>query len=181
MQPANTKNTSLYQTWNKNENQSISCYMSSSLKFSSYVTSQSVKVFGGSGGYHTTFILLRKTKQNKAETGLLCECLSGMTPSFIYWHVQNLQLKGIPGRNIDVACQQILHINARRKLNFADGSFITADRSAIGCNIIDIFWCSKKSTHSHGYIFYAVNWCVSRWNGRDTTDVIIFFISRPGG
>ena len=29
--------------------------------------------------------------------------------------------------------------------------------------------------------FYAVNWCVSRWNGRDTMDVIIFFISRPGG
>ena len=28
---------------------------------------------------------------------------------------------------------------------------------------------------------YAVNWCVSRWNGRDTMDVIIFFISRPGG
>ena len=27
---------------------------------------------------------------------------------------------------------------------------------------------------------YAVNWCVSRWNGRDTMDVIIFFISRPG-
>ena len=28
---------------------------------------------------------------------------------------------------------------------------------------------------------YAVNWCVSRWNGRDTIDVIFFFISRPGG
>ena len=28
---------------------------------------------------------------------------------------------------------------------------------------------------------YAVNWCVSRWNGRDTMDVINFFISRPGG
>ena len=28
---------------------------------------------------------------------------------------------------------------------------------------------------------YAVNWCVSRWNGRDTMDVIIFLISRPGG
>ena len=22
---------------------------------------------------------------------------------------------------------------------------------------------------------YAVNWCVSRWNGRDTMDVIFFF------
>ena len=31
------------------------------------------------------------------------------------------------------------------------------------------------------YYDYAVNWCVSRWNGRDTTDVIFFFISRPGG
>ena len=30
-------------------------------------------------------------------------------------------------------------------------------------------------------MFYAVNWCVSRWNGRDTMDVINFFISRPGG
>ena len=30
-------------------------------------------------------------------------------------------------------------------------------------------------------IIYAVNWCVSRWNGRDTMDVINFFISRPGG
>ena len=29
--------------------------------------------------------------------------------------------------------------------------------------------------------YYAVNWCVSRWNGRDTKDVIIFLISRPGG
>ena len=29
--------------------------------------------------------------------------------------------------------------------------------------------------------FNAVNWCVSRWNGRDTMDVIIVFISRPGG
>ena len=29
--------------------------------------------------------------------------------------------------------------------------------------------------------YYAVNWCVSRWNGRDTMDVIFFFISRPGG
>ena len=28
---------------------------------------------------------------------------------------------------------------------------------------------------------YAVNWCVSRWYGRDTMDVIFFFISRPGG
>ena len=28
---------------------------------------------------------------------------------------------------------------------------------------------------------YAVNWCVSWWNGRDTMDVIVFFISRPGG
>ena len=28
---------------------------------------------------------------------------------------------------------------------------------------------------------YAVNWCVSRWNGRDTMDVINFFISRRGG
>ena len=27
---------------------------------------------------------------------------------------------------------------------------------------------------------YAVNWCVSRRNGRDTMDVINFFISRPG-
>ena len=26
--------------------------------------------------------------------------------------------------------------------------------------------------------FYAVNWCVSRCNGRDTMDVIIIFISR---
>ena len=32
-----------------------------------------------------------------------------------------------------------------------------------------------------GNRIYAVNWCVSRWNGRDTMDVIIFFISRPGG
>ena len=32
-----------------------------------------------------------------------------------------------------------------------------------------------------GQIFYAVNWCVSQWNGRDTMDVINFFISRPGG
>ena len=32
-----------------------------------------------------------------------------------------------------------------------------------------------------GIWFYAVNWCVSRWNGRDTMDVINFFISRPGG
>ena len=31
------------------------------------------------------------------------------------------------------------------------------------------------------FIIYAVNWCVSRWHGRDTMDVIIFFISRPGG
>ena len=30
-------------------------------------------------------------------------------------------------------------------------------------------------------INYAVNWCVSRWNGRDTMDVIFLFISRPGG
>ena len=29
--------------------------------------------------------------------------------------------------------------------------------------------------------FYAMNWCVSQWNGRDTTDVMNFFISRPGG
>ena len=29
--------------------------------------------------------------------------------------------------------------------------------------------------------YYAVNWCVSRLNGRDTMDVIFFFISRPGG
>ena len=28
---------------------------------------------------------------------------------------------------------------------------------------------------------YAVNWCVSRWNGHDTMDVIFFFIPRPGG
>ena len=35
-------------------------------------------------------------------------------------------------------------------------------------------WCSALP-------IYAVNWCVSRWNGRDTMDVIIFFISRPGG
>ena len=28
---------------------------------------------------------------------------------------------------------------------------------------------------------YAVNWFVSRWNGRYTMDVIFFFISRPGG
>ena len=28
--------------------------------------------------------------------------------------------------------------------------------------------------------FYAVNWRVSRWNGRDTMDVIKFFISSPG-
>ena len=30
-------------------------------------------------------------------------------------------------------------------------------------------------------MIYAVNWCVSQWNGRDTMDVINFFISRPGG
>ena len=34
--------------------------------------------------------------------------------------------------------------------------------------------CKKTS-------IYAVNWCVSQWNGRDTMDVINFFISRPGG
>ena len=28
---------------------------------------------------------------------------------------------------------------------------------------------------------YAVNWYVSRWNKRDTMDMIFFFISRPGG
>ena len=28
---------------------------------------------------------------------------------------------------------------------------------------------------------YAMNLCVSRWNERDTMDVINFFISRPGG
>ena len=30
-------------------------------------------------------------------------------------------------------------------------------------------------------LLYAVNRCVSLWNGRDTMDVINFFISRPGG
>ena len=30
------------------------------------------------------------------------------------------------------------------------------------------------------YLHIAMNWCVSRWNGRDTMDVMIFFISRPG-
>ena len=36
-------------------------------------------------------------------------------------------------------------------------------------------------TDTHSEVIYAVNWCVSRWNGRDTMDVIFFFISRPGG
>ena len=29
--------------------------------------------------------------------------------------------------------------------------------------------------HSQVCAAYAVNWCVSRWNGRDTMDVIFFF------
>ena len=32
-----------------------------------------------------------------------------------------------------------------------------------------------------GMAYYAVNWCVSRWNGRDTMDMINFFTTRPGG
>ena len=40
-----------------------------------------------------------------------------------------------------------------------------------------IRYCLLKSTG----MIYAMNWCVSRWNGLDTMDVIFFFISRPGG
>ena len=34
---------------------------------------------------------------------------------------------------------------------------------------------------STAWSIYAVNWCVSRWIGHDTMDVINFFLSRPGG
>ena len=46
-------------------------------------------------------------------------------------------------------------------------------------SICHALWAKRKPiVHP---TFYAMNWCVSLWNGRDTMDVIFFFISRPGG
>ena len=45
---------------------------------------------------------------------------------------------------------------------------------AMGLSIV-VFWHHRRHTRS-----YAVNWCVSQWNGRDTMDVIFFFYITSG-
>ena len=37
------------------------------------------------------------------------------------------------------------------------------------------YYAEKYLLEPLNILIYAVNWCVSRWNGRDTMDVIYFF------
>ena len=60
-------------------------------------------------------------------------------------------------------------------------NFIHYNYNIFYTKLVQCNGCLVSIADTDGLVHYAVNWCLSRWNGRDTMDVIFFFISRPGG